>query len=333
MTVNLYLRFVKRPIIILSVLGVYVVFQFIWWAFLLVDLNDEVYHHKIESLYYANIPTNDKEKEINLFEKKIKQRRWMVIGEGAVFLSLLGWGLIVTGRSFRKEMFLARQQRNFLLSITHEFKSPLASIKLYLQTLLRHDLEANRTEQFINNAIRDTERLNTLVENALLANLIDYQGYNFNKEDFNFSAFLRLTIQKFQQVPENRKVETQIEEGLHLYADKNAMSILVINLLENAQKYSPSDQPVAVKFFHEKEVVKLQVEDHGIGIPDSEKEKIFTKFYRIGSEETRKSKGTGLGLFICKYIVDKHEGTINVSDNHPKGTVFTLTFPFIPTGN
>jgi signal transduction histidine kinase len=323
----------KRPYVILSILGAYVVFQFIWWAFLLVELNDEVYHHKIEALYYSNLAAGDQQKEVELFERKISQRRWMVIGEGAVFLSLLGWGLIVTGRAFRKEMVLAKQQRNFLLSVTHEFKSPLASIKLYLQTLLRHDLEPEKTQQFIQNAIRDTERLNTLVENALLANLIDYQGYNFSKEDFNFSAFLRLTIQKFQQVPENRKVITHFEEGLHLYADKNAIAVLLNNLLENAQKYSPPGEPIEVNFYREQDKVILQVKDHGIGIQDQEKPKIFTKFYRIGSEETRKSKGTGLGLFICKYIVDKHEGTITVSDNLPKGTIFSLSFPFIPTGN
>lgn len=282
---------------------------------------------------FTSASSQAKQNEIEILEKKIKQRRWMVMGEGAVFISLLGWGLVIAGRSFRKEMILARQQKNFLLSITHEFKSPLASIKLYLQTLLRHDLNASQSEQFINNAIRDTERLNTLVENALLANLIDYQGYHFSKEDFNFSSYLQSTVEKFQQVPENRTILTHIEEGLHLYADKNAMTTLVINLVENAQKYSPAKEPISVRFFREKDKVKLQVEDSGIGIPDAEKEKIFSKFYRIGNEETRKSKGTGLGLFICKFIVENHEGTITVKDNEPQGTIFSVSFPFIPSGN
>lgn len=323
----------KRPVVILFILGFYVLFQFCWWAFLLVDLNDEVYHHKIESIYYSNLTTELKEKEIDLFQNKIEQRRWMVIGEGIVFLTLLIWGLMITSRAFRKEMFLARQQRNFLLSITHEFKSPLASIKLYLQTLLRHDLEQKKTEQFIHNALKDTERLNTLVENALLANLIDYKGYNFSKEEFNFSAFLRLNVQKWQQVPEHKKINAQIEDGLLIYADKNAASVLLGNLLENAQKYSADSDSITLKLFRQNDRIVLKVEDQGVGIPEEEKPKIFTKFYRIGNEETRRSKGTGLGLFICKYIVDKHEGTITVSDNTPKGTVFTMSFPFIPSGN
>jgi signal transduction histidine kinase len=320
---------VKRPVLILYILGIYVVLQFCWWAFLLVDLNDEVYHHKIQALHYSNLPVTEQNKEVKLFEKKITQRRWMVIGEGAVFLALLAWGLTVTSRAFRKEMFLAKQQKNFLLSITHEFKSPLASIKLYLQTLLRHELEQKKTEQFIHNALKDTERLNTLVENALLANLIDYQGYNFSKEEFNLSAYLRLTIQKFQQVPENKKINAQIEDGLNIFADKNAISVLLNNLLENAQKYSPHNDFVGVKLFQNDKRVVLQIQDNGIGIPEKEKPLIFTKFYRIGNEETRKSKGTGLGLFICKYITDKHDGSITVSDNQPAGSVFTITLPLI----
>ena len=254
----------------------------------------------------------------------------MVLGEGVVFLSLLGWGLVITSRAFRKEMFLARQQRNFLLSITHEFKSPLAAIKLYMQTLLRHDLEKDKMDKFITNAIRDTERLNTLVENALLANLIDYNGYSFSKEDINLSAFLRLLIQKFQQVPENKKVNIFEEEGLHVFADKNALSVLINNLLENAQKYSPGSNALTVRLTKTNETAFVHVEDNGVGIPDSEKTKIFTKFYRIGNEETRSSKGTGLGLFICKYIVEQHSGKIEVKNNSPKGSVFTFTLPLLP---
>ena len=103
---------------------------------------------------------------INFLENKISTRRWMVIGEGGVFLALLIWGTLVMVRAYKKEMLLARQQKNFLLSITHEFKSPLAAIKLYLQTLLRHDLEKDQEHAFINSAIGDTDRLKNLVENS-----------------------------------------------------------------------------------------------------------------------------------------------------------------------
>ncbi|MBL0258896.1 MAG: HAMP domain-containing histidine kinase [Bacteroidetes bacterium] len=316
-----------RPFLILSILAFYVLFQFCWWAYLLVDLNSEVYEHRIENVQLkAQTPEISRE-AINDLEKKNSQRLWMVIGEGSVFLALLTWGSILTARSIRKEMALARQQKNFLLSITHEFKSPLASIKLYLQTILRHDLEKEKEKSFINSAINDTERLNNLVENALLANLIDHKGYSFGFEELNLSALMRLQIQKLQSVPEPPKFETHIEEGLHISGDKNALTLMFSNLIENSLKYSPKDAPLGIDLKLEDKKVTLCISDHGPGIPSEEKDKIFKKFYRLGNEETRKTKGTGLGLFIVKYIVKGHKGNILVKDNKPSGTIFCIQFP------
>lgn len=295
---------------------------------MLIDLNDEVYEHKIENVTLHNLPEAERQSQVKFLEKKIHAKRWMVIGEGTVFLGLLLWGTSVMVKAYRKEMLLARQQRNFLLSITHEFKSPLASIKLYMQTLLRHDLDKTKERSFINSAINDTERLNTLVENALLANLIDHNGYSFSKEDINISAFTRLMTQKFQQIPEHGVLDVQVEENMHMFADKNAMTILINNLLENAWKYSPDEKKISVRAFRKDKNIILQIADNGIGIPDKEKTRIFNKFYRIGNEETRRTKGTGLGLFICKYIIDNHNGKINISDNAPNGTTVTIEFPF-----
>jgi signal transduction histidine kinase len=318
---------VRRPVFIFFLLAFYVLFQFIWWAYLLIDLNDELYTHKIETVIAQSLTEDERAKEIHFLEKKISNRRWMVLGEGFVFLSLLVWGTFIMLKAYRKEMLLARLQKNFLLSITHEFKSPLAAIKLYLQTLLRHDLEKDKQTSFINSAINDSERLNNLVENALLANLIDHKGYKFTKDEINFSALVRLITQKFQQMPDHGNLSIQIEDGLYIDADKNAMMILINNLLENAWKYSHEDKNISVKTVAENDRVILEVGDHGVGIPQKEKEKIFDKFYRVGNEETRRAKGTGLGLFICKYIIDQHDGKISIRDNQPQGTIFRLDFP------
>ena len=316
-----------RPFFILSILAFYVLFQFCWWAYLLVDLNNEVYEHRIENVQLKARTPDESREAIADLENKNTQRRWMVIGEGSVFLALLTWGSILTARSIRKEMALARQQKNFLLSITHEFKSPLASIKLYLQTILRHDLEKEKEKSFINSAINDTERLNNLVENALLANLIDHNGYSFAMEDMNFSALMRLHIQKLQNVPDPPKFETHIEEGLHIQGDKNALILMISNLIENAWKYSPKETPLGIDLKKDGKKIVLCILDKGPGIPDSEKDKIFKKFYRLGNEETRKTKGTGLGLFIVKYIAQGHNGQISVHDNKPHGTIFCIQFP------
>ena len=296
---------------------------------MLVSLNDEVYQHRIENVGLQVLTPEQRQTATISLEKKINNRRWMVIGEGIVFLSLLIWGTSVMLKIYRKEMALARQQKNFLLSITHEFKSPLASIKLYLQTLLRHDLDKSKEISFINSAIGDTDRLNNLVENALMANLIDHNGYFFTKEDVNVSALLRLMIQKFQQIPGHEKFESHIEEGLYVHADKNALSILISNLIENGWKYSPKGSRLEVTIEKANDKVRLSVADQGIGIPDSEKQNIFTKFYRIGNEETRRTKGTGLGLFIVRYIVEEHNGKITIIDNKPIGSVFRVELPLL----
>jgi signal transduction histidine kinase len=320
---------VNRPVLFIYLLAIYILFQFGWWAYLLIDLNNEICKIKMEFVNIQQLTPDQKELELKLLEGRVSARKWMVYGEGTVFLILLIWGTAIMINAYKKEILLARQQKNFLLSITHEFKSPLASIKLYLQTLLRHDLDKSKEKSFISSAINDTERLNNLVENALLANLIDYKGYSFSKEDVNFSALVKIMTQKFQQIPGHENISAQIEEGQYIYADKNALTILISNLLENAWKYSQEEKNITVKVYSSGFKAILEVGDHGVGIPDKEKNKIFDKFYRIGNEETRKTKGTGLGLFICKYIIDKHNGKILVNDNKPHGTIVRVEFPSI----
>jgi two-component system, OmpR family, phosphate regulon sensor histidine kinase PhoR len=315
-----------RTIYIFVILVIYVLLQFVWWTYLLVDLNNEVFEHRIENVYLKNSDPLNTETAQQQLVNKMHQRWWMVVGEGIVFLGLLTWGTIQTLRSFRKEMQLARMQKNFLLSVTHEFKSPLASIKLYLQTILKHPLEKEKEVSFINKAIADTERLDNLLENTLLANRVDHEGYSFNKEEFNFSALVRLIIQKYNAGLEHPSIEMDIEESQIIFGDKLAMTLLMNNLIENAIKYSPSNTPVNVKLKRDKNQIVLRVTDNGIGISASERENVFRKFYRIGNEETRNTKGTGLGLFLVKYIVRSHNGKISILDNKPKGSIFEIKF-------
>jgi two-component system, OmpR family, phosphate regulon sensor histidine kinase PhoR len=315
-----------RPLYIFTILVVYILLQFAWWSYLLIDLNNEVYEHRIENVSLKSIDAVAAEAEHEKLIHKLQQRRWMVIGEGLVFLSLLAWGSALTLRSFRKEVQLGRMQKNFLLSVTHEFKSPLASIRLYLQTILKHPLEKEKELSFITKAIADTERLDMLLENTLLANRVDHEGYSFNKEEFNFSAFVRLLIQKHNATFEKHRIEMDIEESLTIFADKLAMTLLVNNLVENAIKYSPADSHIKVEVKGSEKQIVLRVLDEGMGIPSSEKQNVFRKFYRIGNEETRNTKGTGLGLFLVNYIAQGHNGKISVLDNKPKGTVLEIKF-------
>ncbi|MFM9051151.1 MAG: sensor histidine kinase, partial [Bacteroidota bacterium] len=221
----------------------------------------------------------------------------------------------------------ARLQKNFLLSVTHEFKSPLASIKLYLETILQRDLDVDRRQKFLTSALVDTDRLDQLVENALMANLVERPEHVFHKEYFNFSRTIRELVDRYRSVPGFPELSAYIVDELNLYGDRNALSILLINLIENAAKYSSAGSGIGIRLEQDNSSVMLSVADQGIGIPDKEKEKVFQKFYRVGNEETRNSKGTGLGLYLSGMIVKKHNGSIKVKDNSPRGSIFEVRLP------
>lgn len=255
-------------------------------------------------------------------------RRGMVIGEGFVFISLMSFGAYKLHRAINKEKKINAQQKNFLLSVTHELKSPLASIKLYLQTILKRDLDKEQQQSFISKSLLDIERLADLVENMLLATRIENKSYSFPKEQFNLSQLVEKIISRLQiHVCSQEALITEIEQNVHIKGDEFALSSAITNLIENAVKYSSDCVPIYVSLKRQLTgKVNFTVADLGIGISDEEKPKIFDKFYRVGNEDTRKTKGTGLGLFIVKQVLDHHQATIKVKNNSPKGTVFDVCF-------
>ena len=256
------------------------------------------------------------------------ERMGMVLGEGSVFLFLLCIGAYFIYASIKKEEKLREQQRNFLLSVTHELKSPLAAIKLSLQTILKRDLEKRMQASLLNNSLKDIERLDDLVENMLLATKIEGRTYSFPKEEFNLSELVAKIADRLQvhSCGEEQIINVAIEKGIKVMGDKFALSSVVTNLVENAVKYSGPCAEVAVKLCQIDGKPVLTVTDKGPGIPDAEKMLIFDKFYRVGDENVRKAKGTGLGLFIVKEVLQNHDADISVKDNVPQGAIFEVTF-------
>jgi two-component system phosphate regulon sensor histidine kinase PhoR len=256
------------------------------------------------------------------------ERKSMVLGEGFVFISLMSFGIYKLHRAIDREKRISDQQKNFLLSVTHELKSPLASIKLYLQTIHKRDLDKEQQKNFIAKSLLDIERLNDLVENMLLATKIENKSYSFPKEKMNLSDLVEQIVSRLQiHVCSKEAIITSIDSDIYIKADQFAIASVITNLIENAVKYSPECVPVHIDL-HKKDNGKVcfKVADLGIGITDEEKPKIFNKFYRVGSEDTRKTKGTGLGLFIVKQVLDNHQAQIKVKNNQPRGTVFEVSF-------
>ncbi len=302
----------KRALFILYVLTIYILFQLLWWGFNLVKLNTEILELKTVLLGSS---------QFDLLQAKI----WMVIGEGSVFFILLALGFWYIKRTVVRELRLARMEKTFLLSVTHELKTPIAAIKLQLETMKARQLTPEQSAQLVGNALLETRRLQSLSENILIATRLDQKHAALLSENVNLSILVAEEIQRFSSFTSTSFI-SDIQNGLMVQGDEQMISALVANLLDNAVKYAGSSEVIIELFAHQAEI-RLEVSDHGVGIPHDEKSKVFDKFYRVGSEETRTSKGTGLGLYICSNIVRLHHGKISIADNHPAGSIFVVTFP------
>jgi signal transduction histidine kinase len=257
-----------------------------------------------------------------------ERQKLMIMGEGSVFFVVLLIGIGFMNRSFRKEVALARQQRNFLLSITHELKSPIASIKLALDTFMkRPSLKPEQIKLLTKGALTETERLHNLVNNILLAARIE-TSFEISPEPLNFSDLILQNLKQVRTKFPNVRFNFQSNGDLSMiHGDRFALNSIIVNLLENAVKYSPKGDEVFIQLNENGKFLNFDVADKGVGVADEDKERIFEKFYRVGNEDTRKTKGTGLGLFIVKNMVTAHKGSIEIIDNQPIGTIFKVNLP------
>lgn len=327
----------SKSLIIFYLLVSYIFAAFLWWTFFHVQNIREQYSLKMEkaelqfqiyNLDRSIVQKDSVTKDNAIIEYNRKLN--MIIGEALVFFVILFFGSYKIHAGLRRDAEISNQQRNFLLSITHELKSPIAGIKLSLQTLYNRQLERAPQQRLLSNSIKDTERLQNLVENILLAAKLETDKSDmFLSEEINLSDLIEDTVQKFSaNFNLSDRIVANINTDVYVHGDAIALVSMITNLLENAIKYSTAAIPIQVSLqYNTNKMAHIVVADQGIGIEDVEKKKIFTKFYRVGNEDTRKTKGTGLGLFIIKQLVELHHGTIEVTDNTPKGTIFTIELP------
>lgn len=291
----------KQTTLFFYLLGVYVVLQFSWWGYHLIDLSAELQKN----------------------ESGARNRTWMVVGEGSVFLVLLIFGLWRIRKSIKKELELSQQQSNFLLSVTHELKTPIASNRLYLQTLLkRANLPQEKRDELLNSALGENKRLQEMIENILTASQLDNRVLQLNTEEQDITYLVNDIIQKWSKQRCDITVINQVSRKVKI--DKVLIEIIIINLLENALKYA-KEKEIKVIFSLTNNTLQIIVSDGGQGIRKEDQKFIFNKFYRAGNEETRTEKGTGLGLYIVSELVKIHNGKIQYQDNVPNGACFKIT--------
>lgn len=318
----------------------YLLLAFAWWSVLLYTKNKDAFEAKAELLrigmaaenLYGSEALFRRTPQFRALQKKYQRQEYMILGEASLFIASLVIGIWLMNRGYLKELQLVQQQRNFLLSITHELKSPLAGIRLVLDTFRRRQLTPDQVQLLAGNGLKDTERLNVLVNNLLLAARIE-DSYQVTREPVSLNELARQAAEEVRIRHKDAAIQVEAEPDIWIEADRQGIHIVLINLIENAVKYSPGQARIDLHISRSQGdgQARIEITDHGLGIPDKEKEKVFLKFYRIGSEDTRSTKGTGLGLYIVKGILDAHKADIALADNKPAGTRFTITFPKLKT--
>ena len=305
------------------VLLAYIIIGLAWWFIELQTKNREMTNYRLQEL---KMDDPQYESRLNTIQADQQKKTAQYIGEGTTYLGLILLGAIFVYREVRRQIRLQMQQQNFMMAVTHELKTPIAITKLNLETLQKHKLDEARQQKIIQSALQETSRLDTLANNILIASQLEGGGYIQVKEELDLSDLVQEAVRDFQRRFPDRKWEDHIAPGISLRGDTLLLQMLVGNLVENALKYSPREGAIIIALKKEGRHTLLSVTDEGPGIPDDEKKKIFNKFYRTGQEGTRATKGTGLGLYLCRKIADDHHATIKVSDNSPVGSIFTVAF-------
>ena len=284
-------------------LSSYVILQFLWWGYHLIDLSQQV-----DS---ANSTAN--------------RRVLMIIGEGSVFFLILLFGIWRIRKSIQNDLQLSFRQTNFILSVTHELKTPLATEKILLQTLLKHPLDETKRIELLKKTLNENQRLELMIENILHAARLENTAIKPEKSILGFLAFCMPIIDRYHKINGVNFIELQYATDVEINADPFMLEAILINLLENAIKYAGIQSSIVVYFFQENNSFVFGVKDLGPGIPKDQREQIFEKFYRIGNEETRTQKGSGLGLYLVKQFVELHQGKVLCLENEQKGTDFRIT--------
>ncbi|HKM45992.1 MAG TPA: HAMP domain-containing sensor histidine kinase [Terriglobales bacterium] len=268
---------------------------------------------------------------------------WIILNwrEGIkVFLGIIFFGAIITGLVLNT-IFLVREIRrneqhdSFINAVTHELKTPIASIRLYLETLQRREVDEARRREFYQLMLVDTERLMVTVEQVLKAGAVAQKKASGQRIPVEFNTLVRECVElartRHHLPPENLDYRESLPPSgsARLLGDPDELHTVVTNLLDNAVKYSPDGVHIAVELdVPNEELLVLRVRDRGVGVPQDELKRIFKRFYRVRRRGRPRVKGTGLGLFIVRSIVRNHGGRVFAeSEGAGKGTTVTLELP------
>jgi two-component system phosphate regulon sensor histidine kinase PhoR len=248
----------------------------------------------------------------------------------ALLDGLLLIGAWIAYRNIRKEMELSQMKSDFVSNVSHELRTPLALIRMFVETL---ELERVKTEEkkkeYYTIIGQETERLTYLINNILDFSKMEAGKKVYHMESVDINELVQETVRIYAYHLKNKgfTLETDLfANGLSVHADRNALSEALLNLLENAVKYSEQVKHITVRTGREGKRTFIEVSDKGIGISAEQQKKIFEKFYRVSTGLEHNTKGSGLGLSIVQHIMKAHRGEISVTSQPGEGSIFKLYF-------
>ena len=256
------------------------------------------------------------------------QQSFLILG---VLSVLMIGGLVLTYRSVNKEVALARLKSDFVSNVSHELRTPLALIRLYAETLeLGRITTQEKKEDYYRIIRKESERLTALINNILDFSRIEAGRKEYDFRETDIAELVRNTLDAYRYQIEQQgfAFEQSIDESIPaVRVDREAIARALVNLVNNALKYSATEKFLGVKLYRDNGVLKLEVVDRGIGITRREQSKIFQKFYRTGDPLVHNTKGSGLGLSLVRHITQAHGGEVEVESTPGKGSKFTLSLP------
>ena len=255
---------------------------------------------------------------------------WVVLLEGGVLMLMILAGVYVIFVYWNKQARLNQLQSSFVSSVSHELKSPLASIQLYLETLKYQKVSHEEARDFVETMLVDTERLSDLIDNILEASKSDPKSMRLQFSSVDVVSFLRETMEHHKRLFEDKQclIELKFDSHPNVSMDMRAMRMVFNNLIVNALRYSSAGSSLTIHVGHNKKFCNINFVDQGFGFEKKELKRVFKKFYRVQNQETQNIEGAGLGLYISRQIVKSHKGKINVfSEGRGKGTRFMVCLP------
>ncbi|MFH1687525.1 MAG: HAMP domain-containing sensor histidine kinase [bacterium] len=311
----------RRALTLFAVLTLIIFAQALWWIVFMARLTDE----KVDLVQSLG---GDQALVEDIHRQEIR-RQIMVGTEGLFLLAATTLGAWLIYRSLRKTAELQFHQQNFLMSVTHEVRTPLASLKLYTDTLLSDRISAEQKTHIIPKMRQDITELEQMVGDILEASRFDRQDYQLDLRLFNLTGLVAERLDNFTGKAFRVAIKSDLAEEVEIEGDRDALRRAIDAVLDNAVRYSPTDHcEIAVSLNQQSDRVVVSITDNGIGLEPKDFKRVFDRFYRVPTGNRRSRQGSGLGLYLAREIVRAHGGSMTVqSDGKDRGSTFIIELP------